>query len=533
MKKFYMLFLMMIALGGFTMAQTIENFESINMTPFDVGANGSLSVVPNPDPSGIDTSAYVGQMVRGMDGQPWAGWFATIPTPVDVTANKYVHVKVWKPRISPVVFKYEREGANSGDVFSMSPQTQISQWEELVFDMSVVSGEYVKIVLIPDFETPLTLTEDITLYFDDLYVNNDPTVGSEPVAILEDFEIIELNRLTAGNAEDLSTFTLVANPDKSPLNSSEYVIEYLRDKDAPVWAGFWSNVGESTDSVDVTENKYVHIKVWKPRVSVLRFKLEAEPARTLEVPSISPQTKTEEWEDIVFDFSTLTGKYPIIAFIADLEDPLTLTEDITLYFDDIVLNNDPNPTTVPEQVFNVDMSTSTMPTGSRVWISGTLGGIHGNWAQPGTDPDNEMFDTDGDGIYSITTNLPNGTYAFKFFWGETWNNGDPAPGGDRSYTITGNHILNAVWGVDGVTPVRELAGASFQVFPNPVTSQLIIQSPNMKRLVVSDLLGRTIKDVKVQALNRAQLDLGDLQSGMYIISDETGTGTHTSKFLKQ
>lgn len=36
-------------------------------------------------------------MVRGFDGDPWAGWYATIPTAIDVTANKYVHVKIWKP----------------------------------------------------------------------------------------------------------------------------------------------------------------------------------------------------------------------------------------------------------------------------------------------------------------------------------------------------------------------------------------------------------------------------------------------------
>ncbi|HET6558963.1 MAG TPA: T9SS type A sorting domain-containing protein [Prolixibacteraceae bacterium] len=530
MKKFYMLLIVLFAFTGFSMAQTIENFESIKMNTFDIGANGSVSVVPNPDTTGINKSLYVGKMVRGMDGQPWAGWYSVLTTPIDVTANKYVHLKVWKPRITPVVFKYEQGAVNSGDVFSMTPQTQTDQWEELVFDMSVVSGEYLQIVLIPDFETPLTLTEDITLYFDDIYANNDPAVGSEAVVIFEDFEPITLNLLSGGE-EDLSTMTVVPNPDQSPLNSSDYVVEFLRDKDAPVWAGFWSPL---TDTIDVTTNKYVHVKVWKPRVSILKFKIEGGDAGTIEIASMSPQTKTEEWEDIVFDFSEKTGTYPIIAFLADFEDPLTLTEDITLYFDDIILNNDPAAMIPPVQVFNVDMNTSGMTTGSKVWISGTLGGVHGTWAQPGTVPENEMLDTDGDGIYTITLNLPDGLYEYKFFWGDNWNNGDPVAGGNRKYTITGDAVLSHVWNVAGVTTaVKDLSEQAFKVFPNPVSNMLTIQSANMKRVVVSDLLGRAVKNVKLQALNSTKIDLGDLQSGMYIISVETSNGTFTSKFRKE
>lgn len=530
MKKIYMLLIMLLAFTGFNMAQTIEDFESITMNIFDGGANGSISVVPNPDTTGINKSLYVGKMVRGKDGQPWAGWYATIPSPIDVSANKYVHVKVWKPRISPVVFKYEKEGANSGDVFSMDAQTKSEEWEELVFDMSVVSGEYVKVVLIPDFETPLTLTEDITLYFDDIYANNDPAVGSEAVQVIEDFEVIELNPLKGGE-EDLSTLTVVENPDPSPLNPSKHVVEFLRDKDAPAWAGFWSRLPAA---IDVTENKYVHVKVWKPRVSVLKFKIEGGDAGTIEIPSVSPQTKTEEWEDIVFDFSEKTGTYPIIAFLADFEDPVTLTGDITLYFDDIILNNDPAPLAPPVQVFNVDMNASGMTSGSKVWISGTLGGVHGTWAQPGTVPENEMLDTDGDGIYTITLNLPAGPYEYKFFWGDNWDHGDPVAGGNRLYTVTGDATLNHVWNVPGTTTgVNQLSDAAFKVFPNPVSNRLTIESANMKRVVVSDLLGRVIKNIKLQGLHSTQIDLGGLQSGMYIISVETSKGSFTSKFMKE
>lgn len=366
MKKIYLFLLMVFAFTCFSMAQTVENFESIKMNAFDAGANGAVMVVPNPDPSGINISANVGQMERGADGQPWAGWYATIPTALDMDANKYVHVKIWKPRISPVVFKLEKEGGNSGDVFSMSPQT-----------------------------------------------------------------------------------------------------------------------------------------------------------------------KTEEWEDIVFDFSEKTGTYPIIAFMPDFEDPLTLTEDITLYFDDIILNNSPDAAVTPQQVINVDMNASGMTAGSKVWIAGTLGGIHGSWAEPGTNPANEMLDPDGDGIYTITLPLADGVYAFKFFWGTGWTNGDPAVGGDRSYTVMGNNTLLYVWNVQGYTGAKQLSGASFKLFPNPVTNMLTIQSADLKGVRILDLLGKTVKNHKFQAVNSKQIDMSDLRSGIYFISVETSKGIFTSKIIKK
>ena len=95
----------------------------------------------------------------------------------------------------------------------------------------------------------------------------------------------------------------------------------------------------------MTTNKYMHVKVWKPRISPLHFKIEGGAAGNLEIPSMAPQNDINVWEDMVFDFTSKTGAYPTISFMPDFEDPLTLTEDITIYFDDIILNNDPNPIT--------------------------------------------------------------------------------------------------------------------------------------------------------------------------------------------
>lgn len=532
MRKFTLLITLMFVVG-FSMAQTIENFESLTMNLFSGGTNGSLTIIPNPDPTGINTSANVVKMVRGFDGDPWAGWYATLDTPIDVTANKYVHVKVWKPRISPVVFKYEGE-VNSGDVNPINPQTTINQWEELVFDMSVVSGEYVKIVLIPDFETPLTLTEDITLYFDDLYVNDDPTVGSAPVQVMEDYEYIPMNYMGNANPPDESTLEVVPNPDQSGLNLSDHVVKFVRDKDGVPWGGFFSTL---PTPLDLTTNKYMHVKVWKPRISPIKFKIEGGAAGPVEILSTQPQTLTEQWEDMVFDLSAYSGTIPTIAFMPDFEDPLTLTEDIVIYFDDFILNNDPNPSAeLPKLTINVDMSDA--GTTDQVFISGTMGGIYGTWNEPGTNPNNEMLDPDGDKIYSITLQLDYAPVEFKFFKGTGWQGADPVqmPGldpGNRKYEFTEPADITYKWGVGGLLSVpHNLISENIEMFPNPVSSELIINSSkSIKEVTITSMLGKMIGTYQLNNNGKTSINTNGLSHGLYFVTFYGYDGSRTVQKL--
>ncbi|MGE5448294.1 MAG: hypothetical protein ACM3PR_08015, partial [Bacteroidales bacterium] len=175
MKKFYMFILAFLTFGGFSMAQTIENFEylTMNLMLGDAALDkSSLEVIANPDSSAVDSSKYVVKFLRDKDGVEWDGFYATLEKPVNLTANKYVHVKVWKPRISKVMFKLE--GTENKEIEPMNPQTKTNAWEELVFDFSSLSGEYSKIVFTPDRVPAASNTEDITMYFDELFVNNDP-----------------------------------------------------------------------------------------------------------------------------------------------------------------------------------------------------------------------------------------------------------------------------------------------------------------------------------------------------------------------
>jgi hypothetical protein len=537
MRKFTFVLIMMLAYAGFTKAQRmIDDFEPITMNLFSQGTNGSLMIVANPDPTGANTSAYVAKMVIGKQGRdPWAGWYATIPVKIDLTANPYVHIKVWKPRVSPTCFKVEGGAGNSGDTYPIADATETGKWVELVWNMSTTpaTGEYEKIVLIPDFENPYLGTEDVTLYFDDMYVNNDPAVGSAPVQVIDNFETIEMN-IMLGGADDLSSFSLIPNPDKSGVNLSDYVIKLNRDKDGVPWCGFWGHV---YPPLDITGNKYVHAKVWKPRISPVYFKLEGGPGdpATSERESAYPQLTTNTWEDIVWDFTDMTdGAYPIIAFMTDKADPVDLTDDITIYFDDIRINNDPNPMTPPEQIIQVDMNGAGLVAGDKVYISGTLGGVYGTWDEPGKNPNNEMTDPDGDGIYTAYLHLSDGVKAFKFFV-NGWGKGDPFTGGDRTYTFAGSANLVYTWGVGGVevgVKQNPLAG-KIQMYPNPVRDVLTVTSTSdIRKVVITNTLGKVVGNLTYTS--NQKINTSNLSSGMYFVTFIGKDGNKvTQKLIKQ
>ena len=149
-----------------------------------------------------------------------------------------------------------------------------------------------------------------------------------------------------GGANDFSTLTVINNPFKTGINTSNKVCNLLRDKDGIPDGGFWS-----TKTVDLTTNKYIHVKVYKTRITPVKFKLEDGLGGILEIASINPQTKVNQWEDLVFDFTNVTGNFMKISLKPDFIDPVGLSSDINIYFDDIIVNNNPNAVTFVDELF--------------------------------------------------------------------------------------------------------------------------------------------------------------------------------------
>ncbi len=336
MKKLTTLMASMLLFTAFASSQVLEDFEHIPMNWFSLGENGFVQVVANPDPEG-NTGHYVGEFTRGQ-GDPWGGFWSPLPEPLDMDQYSYIFVDVWKPRISPVVFKLEQGPDPDIELPSVDPQTTTEEWETLVFDFSEAEGQWNVLTFFPDFIDPVDLDGDIMIYFDNIILSDNPVPGEGNELVVENFNFIHMNPML-GNEDDNSHFTIIPNPDQGSANPSNYVVRFHRSQHGVPWGGFWAPLPEP---VDMSEHKYVYVDVWKPRISPIRFKVEGGPGGTFEHESIDPQTKVGEWETMVFHFPDADGEYPIIAFMPDFEDPLELDEDIVIFFDNIRVGDAPD-----------------------------------------------------------------------------------------------------------------------------------------------------------------------------------------------
>ncbi len=148
----------------------------------DAGSAADVTIVNNPNTSGVNSSTKVARYLRRTD--PSAAAFAAMLTGVadpdpDFTTNKYVHVKVLKTKLSPVKFKIEGGPGGNFELASTQPYATAGVWQDMVFHFPDATGSYPTIILFPDFEDPLTFNSgDQIIYFDEIYINNNPTPDS-------------------------------------------------------------------------------------------------------------------------------------------------------------------------------------------------------------------------------------------------------------------------------------------------------------------------------------------------------------------
>ncbi|OQX73311.1 MAG: hypothetical protein B6D61_12650, partial [Bacteroidetes bacterium 4484_249] len=163
--------------------EIIADFDNINLLNiFEVKGCGNWNnlpvsqtfyEVPNPDPSGINTSSTVMKFLRrGLDesGETDAGFVAN--NELNVTDYDYLHVMVWKPKISPLKI-YTHSFIWEYEAFNLNPQISTGVWEDMVFDLRDFDQDLEYFDFMPDYEDPFTSNELIEIYFDNIRLSND------------------------------------------------------------------------------------------------------------------------------------------------------------------------------------------------------------------------------------------------------------------------------------------------------------------------------------------------------------------------
>lgn len=85
-----------------------------------------------------------------------------------------------------------------------------------------------------------------------------------------------------------------------------------------------------------------------------------------------------------------------------------------------------------------------------------------------------------------------------------------------------------------VLPNQSFESAGFSVYPNPVNDSFTIQNGNnitISGLTISDINGRTVKTLNVNAIEN-QINISDLNSGVYFLNITSENGSATKKIIK-
>lgn len=158
--------------------------------------------------------------------------------------------------------------------------------------------------------------------------------------VLDDFENGQVNFTEVVNVNPPAHYdaAVVNNPVKSGINTSNKVWEWARfdaEAENKVWAGFYSTLKvEIPSGYHRIEIKYLRTN------ATSQMKIKPEGAVTREIASVSPATKTNEWETLVFDiYAAGIKNIRVFGFFPDFYEPIN--PNAKVYIDDIKIIYDP------------------------------------------------------------------------------------------------------------------------------------------------------------------------------------------------
>ena len=349
MKKeltFLFALLFMILMSGRVMAQNNPvDFESggfgANWTwaVFENDTNPPLEIIPNPDQSGINTSATVAKFTALQTGNPWAGtecMHGDIGTFTLDNTNCIVKIMVWKTVISDVGIKFALPNGAALPEKKVA-NTLTNQWEELTFDFSDRIGDpntigQDQIIIFPDFDAR---TQENIIYFDNITFSAgtpvaEPTVPA-PTPTLPANEVISIfsNAYTPLPGVNL-------NPNWGQATAVSFVViqgDTVMKYGGLDYQGTELNQNLNLDSAGM---QYVHIDFWTPNSTDLKFFLISPVTNQDSVVLVPPGT-TEEWISVDIPLSDFEPNVDLTKVFQ-----MMFTGNGTIYLDNIYFSTMPS-----------------------------------------------------------------------------------------------------------------------------------------------------------------------------------------------
>ena len=148
----------------------IEDFEGVEPAFIEFGGIEPPLVIPNPDVSGINTTATSVSQLKTSGSQVWAGSFFEVESPLDLNNYNNISVMTNVPSTGALI-KLKIENADASIVHEVDLLSSVSnEWEELVYDFSdAPAADYTRIVIFFDFGNP---GDDSIYYYDEFQLTN-------------------------------------------------------------------------------------------------------------------------------------------------------------------------------------------------------------------------------------------------------------------------------------------------------------------------------------------------------------------------
>ncbi len=344
MRKLFTL-LIIFAFAATASAQYIYSDFDGNQNEEFSGWPNPPTIIANPDPSGINTSANVAEFVRSEE--QWAHAFCDLSGTINFDEETVFTMKVWAPVVNEVLFKLEAPGGSPSTELSQNVETT-EEWVELSFDFAgAESGLYNKIVIFFDFSS----TTNNTYYFDDVMGPGYSGTTGEQVDLPVTFDDQDVNYNLAdfgGNASEIVV---------DPTDETNMVAKSIKTADAATWAG--TTVGGSQGFANPIPFEpgatYMTVRVWSPDADTpIRLKVEDATTPEISVETEVNTTVAEQWEILEFDFSNeapgtaginFDNTYDKASIFFNFGTDGATAGEKTYYWDDMIFGQD---TDIPE-----------------------------------------------------------------------------------------------------------------------------------------------------------------------------------------
>lgn len=209
--------------------------------PFTDFGGGATTVMANPYPDAVNSSATVVRMIKN-PGETYAGSVIQMAGPIDFSTNKIVNVKVWSPVVGKkLLLKFEGSPVDYDfGAFETEVETTVANaWEVLTFDYNSptlyppVNNNDNRIVFFFDFGTQGDGGPNSTYYFDDVTFSEAlsvPTFGISEIKIYPNPTADQLSIDADGEIQKITIYNILGNEistktpksNKTTVDTSEF-----------------------------------------------------------------------------------------------------------------------------------------------------------------------------------------------------------------------------------------------------------------------------------------------------------------------